>query len=384
MKATPTPVTPVESPTLLCHPGVFAVEGDYEIILLCHRPAMASVVVGGRTFTDSNNGVMRTDTAVHKIKVPAPLLDAAGGYRVHLTPLADHCNYYPQPDPTEAYEYPFIPVPAHGPVKAYVLSDTHGDSVTPAETALAHGTPDLLLLLGDIGDSAATVEQVTTLHLLTAAVTGGTRPAVYARGNHDTRGYMAEHLTDYTPTRGGATYYTFRAGPIWGVVLDCGEDKPDTNVEYGSPLYGGVADFLPFRHGETAYLRELAAHKDTTAYAEGITHRVALCHINFTRTDRRYNDKNPEIYEAWIAALNELGIHLLICGHEHVVGVQPADWYHGDPTPTFHTLLTAARRDDPEYLRGGHAPGYTGTALTFSENGITHAFTNHKGETLPF
>ena len=145
----PTPLTPKEEPTLLCHPGVFLVEQDYEIILICRRDAMASVVVDGLTFTDNVNGVMRTDTEVHKIKVP----------------MADHCNYYPKPEPTEAYEYDFTPVPTEGEVKAYVLADTHGNTVTPAETALAQEPMDLLILLGDIGDSAATREQGTTLHL---------------------------------------------------------------------------------------------------------------------------------------------------------------------------------------------------------------------------
>ena len=385
MNTTPTPINAVESASLACHPGVFLIEQDYEIILLCNKPAMASVVVNGRTFTDNVNGVMRSDTDVHKIKIPMALLDTARAYRVHITPLADHCNYYPKPSPTEAYEYPFTPVPATGDVKAYVLADTHGQVTTPAETALAHGQIDLLILLGDIGDSAATKDQVTTLHYLTAAITEGTFPAVYVRGNHDTRGYMAEHLHEYIPTRGGATYYTFRAGSVWGVVLDCGEDKPDTNIEYGLPETGGVANFLPFREAQTDYLRGLMENAAATYNAEGVTRRVALCHINFTSTDRPYNDKNPALYDTWIGCLNEIGIDMLICGHEHRVGRQPDSYFHGDPTPAFPTLLTSAHCDNPAPMGGGHKPGeYTGTAITFTQDGVQYVFTNHKGEELDF
>lgn len=385
MNITPSPINAVGSVSLVCHPGVFLVEQDYEIILLCGCPAMASVVVDGRTFTDSINGVMRSDTDVHKIKVPTSLLDKAKAYRVHITPLADHCNYYPKPSPTEAYEYGFTPVPAEGEVKAYVLADTHGQVTVPAETALAHGDFDLLLLLGDIGDSAATKEQVTTLHHLTSAITGGRFPTVYVRGNHDTRGYMAEHLHEYIPTRNGATYYTFRTGSVWGVVLDCGEDKPDTNIEYGLPETGGVADFLPFRNAQTDYLRSLVENADNTYKAEGITRRIALCHINFTYTDRPFNDKNPTLYEKWIGWLNEIGIDMLICGHEHRVGLQPDDYFHGNPTPQFGTLLTSAHCDHPKPMGGGHASGeFTGTALTFTEDGVKYVFTNHKGEELDF
>ena len=391
MNTIPTPinrvhdVNAVQTASLVCHPGVFLIEQDYEIILLCDKPAMASVVVDGRTFTDNINGVMRSDTDVHKIKIPTALLDKAEAYRVHITPLADHCNYYPKPSPTEAYDYPFTPVPNRGDVKAYVLADTHGQVTAPAETALAHGPIDLLLLLGDIGDSAANKDQVTTLHRLTSEITEGRFPAVYIRGNHDTRGYMAEHLHQYIPTRNGATYYTFRAGCLWGVVLDCGEDKPDTSIEYGSLEYGGVADFLGFREAQTDYLRGLIQHADTTYNAAGITRRVALCHINFTRTDRPFNDHNPALYEKWIGCLNEMSIDMLICGHEHRVGRQPDDYFHGDPTPKFPTLLTSAHCDNPQPLRGGHAPGeYTGTALTFTKDGVEYVFTNHKGEELDF
>ncbi len=379
----PIPHIPMEEPTLLYHPGVFMIEDDYEIILICRRPAMASVIIGGVTFTDNNNGVMRTDTEVHKIKVPMALLDKAKAYRVHLAPLADHCNYYPKPEPTEAYEYGFTPVPAEGKVEVFVLADTHGDVVTPTRAALSRPRIDLLMLVGDIGDSAATRDQVVTLHRLTADITKGQYPALYIRGNHDTRGYMAEKLTDYIPTRNGKTYYTFRAGEVWGVVLDCGEDKPDSSIEYGSLEYGGVADYVAFRHAQTAYLKSLLAKGDHKA--AGIKHRVAVCHINFTYTDRPYNDKNPEIYEAWIAALNELGIDLLICGHHHVVGEQPPELYKGDPKPRFNTLLTAARLDHPLPFKGGHKPGeYTGTAMTFDADGISRVFVNHLGEILDF
>ncbi len=379
----PCPHIPMDEPTLLYHPGVFMIEDDYEIILICRRPALASVIIDGVTFTDNNNGVMRTDTEVHKIKVPMALLDKAKAYRVHLAPLEDHCNYYPKPEPTEVYAYSFTPVPETGKLEVFVLADTHGDVITPAQAALSRPHMDLLMLLGDIGDSAATWEQVVTLHRLTADITGGQYPAVYIRGNHDTRGYMAERLTDYIPTRDGKTYYTFRAGEVWGVVLDCGEDKPDTSIEYGSLEYGGVADYIGFRHAQTAYLRSLVAKGDFKA--DGIKHRVAVCHINFTYTDRPYNDRNPEIYEAWISALNELGIDLLICGHHHVVGEQPPELYKGDPQPRFNTLLTAARLDHPLPFKGGHQPGeYTGTALTFDVGGISRVFVNHLGESLDF
>ena len=197
-------------PCLALHPAVCAVEDGYEILLLCTCRALASVTIGETTYTDSNNGVMRTDTLVHKVRVPAAALNGARHYRVNIAPLADHCNYYPKPEPTQTAEYDFRPVPEDADeVRLYVLADTHGDAVTPAHAALAHPDTQVLVLDGDIGDSADTPEMITTLHRLASEITKGAYPVIYARGNHDTRGHNAEHLTDYAPTtRCGTTYYS--------------------------------------------------------------------------------------------------------------------------------------------------------------------------------
>ena len=74
-------------PCLALHPAVCAVEDGYEILLLCTCRALASVTIGETTYTDSNNGVMRTDTLVHKVRVPAAALNGARHYRAACRPL---------------------------------------------------------------------------------------------------------------------------------------------------------------------------------------------------------------------------------------------------------------------------------------------------------
>ena len=46
-------------------------------------------------------------------------------------------------------------------------------------------------------------------------------------------------------------YYTFRHGPAFFVVLDCGEDKPDNDIEYS-----GLADFDRYRATAADWLKE--------------------------------------------------------------------------------------------------------------------------------
>ena len=367
-------------PCLSLHPAVCAVENEYEIILVCTSNALASVTVGNVTYTDNNNGVMRTDTLIHKIRVPAHALNAARHYRVNLAPLADHCNYYPKPEPTQHAEYDFHPVPEQADeVRMYVLADSHGDAVTPAKAALAHADTQVLILDGDIGDSADTTDMILTLHRLASEITKGEFPVVYARGNHDTRGHNAEHLTDYAPTaRNGSTYYSFRLGPVWGVVLDAGEDKPDGSIEYG-----GVCDFLAWRREQTEYLRGLIRNRAAEYEAPGVHHRIAVCHMPFHYSKYGFAQTTPDIYADWVHLLNEMGIETLLCGHCHCIDELPPSVFAGKEKPIFETLLCSAMSNHPERGQDTWIGGeYTGTAVYCCQKGILHCFTNRDGETV--
>ena len=58
----------------------------------------------------------------------------------------------------------------------------------------------------------------------------GEVPAFFARGNHETRGAFSVNFPEYFPTNSGKLYYAFRQGPVYFIVLDCGEDKPDSDI----------------------------------------------------------------------------------------------------------------------------------------------------------
>lgn len=381
---------PDENGLLVYHPavcmsgksGYLCADYTYTVIFVCRKPALASVTVGDMTFTDSVNGVMRSDTLIHRVTVPAPVLDKYRHYTVHIAPLADHCNYYPKPEPTVSIEYGFVPVTETAEtVSFYVLADTHGDSGAPAEAAsnCPGGIPDLLVLDGDIGDSADTPDMILTFHRLVSKVTGGTRPVVYARGNHDTRGHNAEHLNEYVPTCDGRTFYTFRAGPVWGIVLDAGEDKPDGCIEYG-----GVIDMPPFRRAQTAFLDSVIQNAKDEYAAPGVTHRIAVCHMPFMLSRHRFSQTTPDIYDEWIARLNQIGVEVMLCGHMHWIDRPDASSYTG-PTPLgFRTVLCATMDGNPSYRTDRWIPGsYTGCHVVFSGQTITETFTNHRGEILP-
>ena len=105
-------------------------------------------------------------------------------------------------------------------------------------------------VIGDIVSYAKSIDTVMVHTFGPVADIVKDIPVVFARGNHEGRGadsYLVPGLFD-TPT--GEPYYIFRRGPVAFVVLDGGEDKPDSSVEYS-----GLADYDAYRQAELEWLR---------------------------------------------------------------------------------------------------------------------------------
>ena len=117
--------------------------------------------------------------------------------------------------------------------------------------------------------------------MIAGSVTKAELPVIFSRGNHDTRGIYAENIADHTPTDNGRSYFTVRLGNIWAVVLDCAEDKPDTNPEYGHTIC-----CHEFRIEETEFLKKIAESPDTEYAAPGVKYRLVIVHNPFCEPRR--------------------------------------------------------------------------------------------------
>lgn len=361
---------------LLYHPVVFAVGNDYQILFRAKAEGLAAVEIGGIRYSDTFCGVVRSRSLIHRVTVPADILNAAGSYTVLFAPLTKRVSYFNKPEETEKQTYRFFPVPQEN-ARFSLLCDTHCNVDAPVRSALAGGRPDALLLGGDIGDAADTEEQILTIYRLAHEITAGEIPVVYARGNHDTRGALAETLGNYVGTRNGLTYFTFRLGSVWGIVLDGGEDKKDD-----CPEYGGVADYPAFRRAQTAYLQSLIAQKEPEYTACGIRHRILLCHMPFTLADEDYIAVAGADYADWIRELNRMSIDLALFGHVHALSRHAAGEGSGTVIPVFPAIVAAARSDHPDKFYSPQTNEYTGTHLSFSQDGILAQFVNSRGEIL--
>jgi len=345
-------------------PAVFAVENEYQIMVSTTKRALFSVRVGNEEYFDESNGIMRSLSDLHRVSVPMAALDAAKAYTVCVRPLIERKPYFTETEPLWEKTFAFHPVPAEN-VRIYHISDAHNRRTQPTAAANAFGEIDLLILNGDVIDHSGDPSKFDNIYDICARLTGGSKPVVFSRGNHDMRGNYAERFADYTPNASGKTYYTFRVGSIWGILMDCGEDKVDANAEYGYTVC-----CKQFRRRQTAFLRRVIANKETEYAAAGVKHRLVISHVPFaTRFNPPFNIEE-DIYTEWARLLREeVKPDLMLCGHVHQIGV----WEVGGPKDNLGQPCTVVVGGRPEKER------WCGCGLVFGEQGTEITFTDSNG-----
>lgn len=189
-----------------------------------------------------------------------------------------------------------------------ILNDIHGrnNDLTALSKGVEFGKTDLVFFNGDMVSSMNSEQQFfegfmdESVKLFASEI-----PVFFSRGNHETRGPFSVYFPDYFPTYTGKLYYSFRQGPVFFVVLDCGEDKPDSDIEYS-----GLAQFDAYRTEQQEWLKkEIETENFKTA-----PHKVVVIHIPPIGSDWH----GPlDIKRKILPVLKNKGITAMICGHTH-------------------------------------------------------------------
>jgi predicted phosphodiesterase len=272
--------------------------------------------VGGFTTLAIHNGA--TDR-------PEPITDALRARLNELVPGQSiyyrvHWRSLDGMGPTVAGEVRklILPDPEAKRAAIAIWNDTHDhhDTLRALHKLTAKEPTDLLVWNGDVSNNIELEEQIVPLYLAPAQGLDITPrfPMVFARGNHDIRGRMAFRLGHYTGFR--ESYYSFRAGPVAGIVLDTGEDKPDNH-----PSFQGRVAF-------ESYLREQAGWLASEIKRPGIAdaqYRLVFCHIPL----RWRNEAQPDYAHGgfdhvslrgrtlWHASLVRWKADMVVSGHTH-------------------------------------------------------------------
>ena len=332
-------------------PIVYCIGDSYVIAVPVTRPTVMWVSVGDECYYDHSNGVLRSDVTVHRITVPSGELDKWGKYTVCLREVIERKPYFSNVSDVCEEEFAFSPVP-RGRINVYHIADAHGDTVNTVDSAKCFerkvGKIDLLVLNGDIIDHSGNEENFGAIHEIAAQISGGNIPVLCVRGNHDLRGLCAEKLEAYIPTRSGNTYYTFRLGEIWGIVLDCAEDKNDDHPEYGN-----CNCCHAFRSEQTAFIESVINNAACEYAAEGVKYRIVIAHNPFTmKFVEPFNIEEP-LYEKWVRLLNEsIKPMLLLSGHKHCFEVVRPGEEEDGYGQSFPTVIGSIKDHKTGYFAG--------------------------------
>lgn len=198
--------------------------------------------------------------------------------------------------------------PSQPGIRFCVINDIHADNGKQRNLLrdVWNDKNDFVVFNGDMVSSMESEQQILDGFINTAVeLFASEKPFYMIRGNHEGRGVFADRYMDYFPSNTGMPYFTFRRGPVFFLVLDGGEDKPDSDIEYG-----GMSHMDKYREEQAEWMKTVVESKE---FREA-PFRVVLLH-------------EPPCHDVWHGAiherevflpvLNSAGIDLMVCGHLH-------------------------------------------------------------------
>lgn len=189
-----------------------------------------------------------------------------------------------------------------------ILNDIHGKSEFMKELCkdVDFKKLNFVALNGDMANSLESEEQIFEDYMdASVEMYGSETPIFYTRGNHETRGVFADELIKYFPTKDGNFYQMFSIGKTCFLMLDCGEDKPDNDIEYS-----GISDFDAYRVEQAKWLEKCVASEQF----KNATSRIVFLHIPPTVGTWH---GNYHLQETFMPILNKANIDIMFSGHTH-------------------------------------------------------------------
>lgn len=377
-------------------PVVYAVEDTYQITFTTKAKGEAWVVIDGVEYNDTYAGYRKSEDTIHKITVPAEALDNANSYTVYTRAMYLRGPYCALQGSTISETYNWRGVDTTDGIQYYAFADNHLTTKATADAASYWGDKlDFLVALGDTANWIDSEKELTLLLHLASDITQGEIPVIYARGNHETKGIVADEYHNYVSSKNGDFYFTFRIKNIWGIVLDVGEDHEDTHWEFSD-----MARFDTYRAQQLAFLDEVIANADSEYNAEGIDYRIGLCHIPLTFV--KEGDPLQDQKFAWVERLNQMNLTLMMNGHRHELmfadaGLKAGSTFTATPDyngtdkkantyimsgAIFPSILVSKRGESQLYSESENVFGkhFIGVAASVEGNETILKFTNESGE----
>lgn len=271
-------------------------------------------------YFDTSNGIKNTST-IHAVKIKGLTPGKQYRYRVFAQEVLKHTGYkiiYGDYASTDVYyrkPLTFHTCNPQAPATSFVMvNDIHGDNklLEDLMSRCNLTQTDFVLFNGDMLSFMNSEEQLfkgfmdTAVRLFASEI-----PMYYARGNHETRGVFATEIQRYFSPCQEHLYYAFRQGPVYCVVLDTGEDKPDSDIEYA-----GITQYDFYRAEQSEWL---AGILESAEYKEA-PFKIIVAHIPPAVTEAGPDEDwhgNIEVEQKFMPLLRQAYPDLMLCGHLH-------------------------------------------------------------------
>ena len=166
--------------------------------------------------------------------------------------------------------------------------------------------PDFVCFNGDMTTSIDAESELMDHYLTSSSeLFASDTPLYVARGNHENRGTFAMEWMNYFPSSTGRPYFSFRQGPVYFIVLDSGEDKPDSDIRNMDLMRSD-----DFRAEEAEWLARVVEEPDFKSAPV----RIVFCHMPPAPGGWH---GGSEVARLFVPILNRAGIDLMLSAHIH-------------------------------------------------------------------
>lgn len=264
-------------------------------------------------FFDAKNGVKNTST-IHTVKLKGLNPGTNYRYRVFAQEVLSHTGHkivYGDYAATNVYsKKPLVfrtSDPTNQTISFAMVNDIHGNNglLESLVSKCDLKKTDFFIFNGDMVSVFNEENHIFNGFMDKAtALFASEIPMYYTRGNHETRGAFATEFQRYFSPKEENIYYTFRQGPVCFVILDTGEDKPDSDIEYA-----GITVYDEYRSEQAEWLRQVLNSKE---YKDA-PFKVIVAHIPPIGGWHG----NLEVENKFMPLLREAKPDLMLCGHLH-------------------------------------------------------------------
>ncbi|MBQ5690331.1 MAG: metallophosphoesterase [Alistipes sp.] len=200
--------------------------------------------------------------------------------------------------------------PGKESIQFIMLNDIHAkqEKMAALLNTFEKGKTDMVFYTGDMVSMVPTEEILFQGFVdLSVAHFAKQVPFYLARGNHETRGLFATSFMTYFPTLSGKPYYTLKHGDVFFIILDGGEDKPDSCLEYYE-----TAQYDNYRKEEAEWLKKVVESDD----CKNTKYRVVLMHMPPIGGKNMWHGPK-HAGECFFPVLNKANITVMLSGHTH-------------------------------------------------------------------